>query len=92
MKFLLLLIVSSIAMIVMHSLSTLIGAAFTLIVPKLWTQIITIILFWGMGIWAIYQAIKKLCCKKKGDDSSSEDEEAELKAAVAENEAEYKQA
>jgi putative Ca2+/H+ antiporter (TMEM165/GDT1 family) len=54
MKFLLLLIVSSIAMIVMHSLSTLIGAAFTLIVPKLWTQIITIILFWGMGIWAIY--------------------------------------
>lgn len=90
MKFCLLFLVASFGMCLMHTLSTLLGSVFTLFVPKLWTQIITVFLFWVMGLVAIYQGAKKLCCKKKradGDESSS-DEAAELAAAVAENEAE----
>ena len=84
-------LVASFGMTTMHTLSTLLGAVFTLFVPKLWTQIVTICLFWIMGTIAIYQAIKKLC-KKKGEAESSEDEEAEFAAAIEENEREYREA
>lgn len=75
-------------MILMHCLSTLIGTVFILFVPKLWIQIFTIVLFLGMGIFAISLSIRKLCCKKKNDSDDSSDEEAELAAVIAENEAE----
>ena len=54
MRFCQLFLVASFGMVAMHCLSTLIGSAFALFIPKLWTQIVTIILFWGMGAIAIY--------------------------------------
>jgi Ca2+/H+ antiporter, TMEM165/GDT1 family len=89
MKLLLLFLVSSFGMLTMHCLSTLLGSVFMLFVPKLWIQIVTILLFWGMGGVALYQGFSKMCRKKKEDDSESSDEAAELAAAIEENELEY---
>ena len=92
MPFCLLFVVSSIAMMFMHTLSTLLGTVFTLFIPKLWTQIAVIALFWIMGTVAIYQAVKQIRKRKnKKEGISSSDEEGELKAAIELNELEYKQ-
>jgi len=51
MKFWVLILLANVGMLTMHSLSTLIGGAVTLLIPKFWTKIIVVVLFLGMGLW-----------------------------------------
>lgn len=44
-------------MMAMHVLSTLIGAAFPILLSKMVTEIICVVLFLGFGAYMIYQAI-----------------------------------
>lgn len=59
MKWWIVFLISTLGMCTMHSLSTGLGTIFVLFIPKLWTQIIAIILFWGMGIHAIVVSLKE---------------------------------
>lgn len=70
MRWWIVLLVASLGMCLMHSLSTGLGALFILFIPKLWTTIVAIALFWLMGGHAIYQSLKeyrtRYLRKKKG--------------------------
>jgi len=50
-------IVGSLAMVVMHVVSVLIGAAFPYLLSKTVTELICVVLFLGFGIFLVYQAI-----------------------------------
>jgi putative Ca2+/H+ antiporter (TMEM165/GDT1 family) len=44
-------------MIIMHVISVLIGAAFPYLLSKTATEIICVVLFFGFGVFMVYQAI-----------------------------------
>ena len=44
-------------MIIMHVISVLIGAAFPYLLSKTATEIICVVLFFGFGVYMVYQAI-----------------------------------
>lgn len=60
-------------MSLMHALSTLIGAFFAYLIPKVVIQYLVIGLFTSFGCLMLYKGIKP-----KSDDDSSEDEKAEV--------------
>lgn len=83
----------------MHSLSTGLGMIFILFIPKLWTEIIAIALFWLMGIHAIFNGLKEYRSRwlrkrngLKATESSDSDERAGLEEVIAEHEQEVNQA
>lgn len=59
MKWWIVLLIASLGMCCMHTLSTGLGTIFVLFVPKLWTEIIAIALFWGMGCHAIFVSVRE---------------------------------
>lgn len=69
-----LLIFACVAMVAMHTLSTLIGAFFAYLIPKNIIQILVIILFTSFGLLMLYKG----CFPKSKDDDES-DEEEEIK-------------
>ena len=89
------LLLASLAMSFMHCLSCGLGQIFVTFIPKLWTEIIAISLFWLMGIHAIYSGVKEYrsrCIRKRQGkretDTSESDERAEIEEIIAEHEQE----
>lgn len=52
-----LLLVSSVGMILMHTLTTLMGSVLLLFMPKIGAQIICVILFFTLGTWSIISVV-----------------------------------
>jgi putative Ca2+/H+ antiporter (TMEM165/GDT1 family) len=90
--------VASIAMCLMHTMSVGMGTIFILFIPHLYTEIIAVVLFWLMGIHAIYTSVKEYMKRRarrlqgrKETDSSDSDERAEIDEMIAQHEAELQQ-